>query len=373
MRHSREAKTEYSVLPWAEALALHGTEWLAIGREQNLNPSLLPDWTRIVVETLTDPRDVRVLAGTEGSQLVSLLPFQVHRERIGAIPVRVLQPISSLMSYHAQLVTRGQPAALLRALVGTRREYHWDILRLGGMLLGSPSALAVAQVAEAEHLTVNALPGDSSPYLHLETTARKLLARRKKADRYKIRRHAKDFAAMPQALERWYGRGDDMDALLQAILHIEAGSWKQAAGVAVSARPQETQYIRRLLQWLAASDLLFANVCFIADEPVAYNLSYRWEGCVGNMKGTYLDRFAHLGLGHYAQDQQIFRFADGGGQEFDFLGDAEPYKLSWTASTRCHGSFFISAPRGRGWLIGRAQQLRNRINRPNATVQKPAQ
>ncbi len=367
MNPSDELTIEYRVLPWAEALAAHGAQWLAIGRERNLNPSLLPDWTQIIVETLTDPREVQVLVGTDGAQLVSLLPFRINRDLIGPIPVRVLEPISSVMSYHAELITRGSPEALLQALIQTRREYPWDVLRLGGMLQESSSAQAIVKVAEEEGLTLNTLPGDNSPYLHLETTAEKLLASRKKQDRYNIHKHAKDFNALPQAEQRWYGPADDMEGLLEAILHIEAGSWKQAAGVAISAKPQETQYVRRLLQWLGARDLLFANVYFIAGEPVSYCLSYRWGGYLGNMKGTYLDRFAHLSLGHYATNQQILRFADAGGQEFDFLGDAEPYKLSWTASTRCHSSFFLSAPRGRGWLLGRAQRLRKRISRPHSS------
>jgi len=361
--HSRPSTTEYRVLPWAEALALHGAEWLAIGREQNLNPSLLPDWTRIIVETLTDAREVRVLVGMDGAQLVSLVPFHIRQDRISRIPVRVMEPISSVMSYHAELVTRGSPEALLKELIQTRHEFSWDLLHLGNVLMDSSSAQAIGQVAEAEQLTLNFLPGDTSPYLHLETTAEKLLTTRKKTDRYNIRRHMKDFAAMPQAVERWYGPADDMEALLEAILEIEAGSWKHAAGVAISAKPQEIQYVRRLLHWLGASGLLFVNVCFIAGEPVAYNLSYHWEGRLGSMKGTYVEKYAHVRVGHYTQDQQIFRFADTGGKEFDFLGDAEPYKLNWSPTTRRHGNFFLYAPRGRGRWLGRAQRLRNRLRK----------
>lgn len=352
---------EYRVLPWAEGLAMHGAEWLAIGRERHLNPTLLPDWTRIIVETLTDPREVRVLVGTDGARLVSLLPFQIRQGPISRIRVRILEPISSVMSYHAELVTRGEPEDLLRALIQTRRELPWDILRLVGILLDSPSARAITNVAQAERLALRQCSGDHSPYLHLETTAKRLLAARIKRDRYNVRKYAKEFAALPRAVERWYGPADDMEALLGAILHIEAGSWKQAAGVAINSNPSETQYVRRLLQCLAANDSLYANVCFIDGEPVAYNLAYRWEGSLGCMKGAYMDRFSHLSLGHFVRNQQIFRFADEGGKEFDFLGDAEPYKLGWSPTTRRHGSFFVSAHRGRGWWLGRAQQLRHRL------------
>ena len=363
MRQSGYPPTEYRVLPWAEALAIHSSEWLAIGREQNLNLSLLPDWTRIIVETLADPREVRVLIGMDGAQLVSLVPFHIRQDRMSRIPVRVLEPISSVMSYHAELVTRGSPEALVKALIQTRQGFSWDLLYLGGVPMDSSSARAIGHVAEAEQLTLNVLPGDTSPYFPLNTSAEKLLAARKKPDRYNIRKHAKNFAAMPQAVERWYGPTDDMEALLQVILEIEAGSWKHAAGVAISAKRQEIEYVRRLLHWLGASGLLFANVCFIAGEPVAYNLAYHWEGRLGSMKGTYVEKYSHLSLGHYTQDQQIFRFADAGGKEFDFLGDAETYKLDWAPTTRRHGNFFLYGPRGRGRWLGRAQRLRKRLRK----------
>ena len=364
--------TEYRVIPWAEACAVHGAEWLAIGRERGLNPTLLPDWTRIIVETLTDPRTVRVLIGTEGARLVCLLPFHVRNDSVSRIPVRILEPISSVVSYHAELVSRDEPAELLHALIRTRRDIPWDLVRLAGILLDSPSARAIVAVARTDGLTLAEWPGEASPYVRLGATGEKLLASRDKRDRYRIRKHAKDFAATPGATERWYGPGDDMEALLQAILHVEAGSWKQAAGVAISADPRETEYSRRLLHWLAATDRLFANVCFVGAEPVAYNLSYTWEGTIGCMKGTYLQEFAHLSLGHHAQDQQIFRFADAGGQECDFLGDAEPYKLGWTSTTRRHSDFFLYAPRGRGWLLGTAQRLRNRLRNADSSKKREA-
>lgn len=363
--------TEYRVIPWAEAITLHSADWLAIGLERGLNPTLLPDWTRIIVETLTDPGAVRVLIGTDGARLVSLLPFHVRNDHVSGIPVRILEPISSVVSFHAELVSRDDHADLLQALIQTRREIRWDILRLAAILLETPSARAIVDVARTERVTLNEWPGEASPYLPLLASGEKMLASRDKRDRYRIRKHAKDFAAIPGATERWYGRGDDMAALLQAILHVEAGSWKQAAGVAVSADPRETEYFRRLLLWLEATDRLFANVYFVNTEPVAYNLSYTWEGTIGCMKGTYLQNFAHLSLGHHAQDQQIFRFADAGGKECDFLGNAEPYKLGWTSTTRRHSDFFLYAPRGRGRLLGFAQRLRNRLRKSGGNEREP--
>lgn len=356
--------TEYRLMPWAEAYATHSAEWLAIGQNKGLNISLLPDWTRIVVECLTEPLDVHVLVGTEGSRLVDLLPFHLRNDRISRIPVRLLEPISAVVAYHAEFVSRDNPARLLRALVKTRDNLSWDLIRLAGTLSGSASEQAVRDVTRQDSLTMVRWPGRRSPYFHLGTTSEKLVASRDKRDRYLIRKHAKDFAAAPGAAMRWYGKDADSGQLLDAILHVEAGSWKERAGVSISGNPRETAFYRSLLPWLSANGHLLANVVSIDGSPVAYCLCYVWNGSYGCIKGSYREEFAKLAVGHHASDQLVIRAADDGGTEFDFLGDADPYKLAWSPATRDHSDYFIYSPRGLGRWLGLAQRARNHLRPP---------
>lgn len=365
--------SEYRLMDWGEALATHGAGWLELGIERGLNPTLLPDWTRIIVEALADPADVRVLVELDGPRLTGLLPFQLRQDRIRRVPVRILEPISSIVSYHAELVSRDDPSGLLRALLDTRDELGWDMVRLTGILEDSPTAQAVRAIAGADRLSLIHWPGESSPYLPLGTSSEQLVAARDKRDRYLIRKHARDFAATPGATERWFGKDANVEELLTAMLHVEAGSWKQAAGVAISGNARETNYYRHLLPWLAAQDQLAAMVLFIHAEPVAYTLCYAWRGTYGCMKGTYRNEFARLAVGHHAQDQLVARVTDSGAREFDFLGDADPYKLAWSPLTRRHGDYFLYAPRGRGRWLGLLQRLRNRLRRRAGKPRDPDQ
>ncbi len=355
--------TDYRLMNWAEALETHGRDWLALGQEQRLNPSLLPGWTRIIVETLADPGTVRVLVGTQASVLTALVPFRIRTERMRGIAVRILEPISSILSYHAEFVCREDPAGLLRALVQARKEVPFEFIRLAGILAGSETARVIPVIAAETRCGLVRWPGDESPYLPVGTTGESLLNARDKRDRYQVRRHARDFDATPGAESRWYADETGVEELLKAMLHVEAGSWKVQAGIAISSRPQETAYYRRLLPWLASTGQLLANVLSIAGEPVAYCLCNRWQDRYGCLKGTYREEFARLAVGHHAQDQLILRAADAGAVEFDFLGDADPYKLSWSPATRKHNDYFLYAPDGLGRWLGIAQQLRERLRR----------
>lgn len=365
--------TEYSIRPWAEAAATWSTEWLALGRELQLNPTLLPEWTGVIVETLTEPASVQVLVASEGGRLDGIVPFRVRTDAVGPFRVRILEPVSSILAYHAQLPARGDPTALLRHLAGTHRELGWDVLRMGGVLTDSPTEQAIRAVAQSDGLPLVSFPGEESPYLALGLSGEQLVARRRKRDRYLMRKNAKDFAAEPGAVELWYGMGGerevDTDGLLEGMLRIERDSWKAPAGVAISNDPRETAYYRRLLAQLAAAGNLRACLMVIDEVPAAYCLCYAWNGTFGCMKSTYREALARLAVGHCAQNQLLIRLADEGGTEFDFLGDSDRYKLAWSPTTRRHANHFLYAPAGRGWWLGTLQRLRNRF-RPAGT---PAQ
>ncbi len=355
--------TEYRLMGWEDALAAHRADWLALGIEGRLNPTLLPDWTQVIVETLADPATVRVLVGTRGPTLTGLIPFRIRPSRLRGFPVRILEPISSILAYHAEFACREDPAGLLGALIRSRTEIPWEFVRLAGILSESQTARTIHAVAAETGCGLVHWAGESSPYVPVGTSGENLLNARNKRDRYQIRRHAKDFEATDGSECRWYADGADIPELLQAMLHVEAGSWKQKAGVAISTRPMETRYYERLMPWLASTGQLLANVLWIHGEPVAYCLCNTWQHRYGCMKGTYREEFARLAVGHHAQDQLILRAADAGAVEFDFLGDADPYKLSWSPTTRRHDDFFLYAPSGRGRWLGLAQRLHERLRR----------
>ncbi len=360
-------------MPWAEAEATWASQWQALGRALNLNPTLLPAWTSTIVRELTAPGAVQVLIATDEGRLTGIVPFHVRPEMVGPFQVRVLEPVSSVVSYHAELPVRGDLAGLLRHLTGTHRTLGWDVLRFGGVLADSATDQAIRAVAKADGQPLISVPGEESPYMALGVSGETLVARRPKRDRYLMRKNAKDFAAEPGAVEVWYGMGGDpradTDQLLEAMLHIERDSWKAAAGVAISDDPRETAYYRRLLAQLAAAGQLRACLLVIDEVPAAYCLCYAWEGTYGCMKGTYREPLARLAVGHHAQNQLLVRLADEGGTEFDFLGDADRYKLAWSPTTRRHVDHFLYAPAGRGWWLGKIQQLRRRFRRPARPAQ----
>ncbi len=356
------------ILPWAEALATHHDAWHALVVGRNLDPTLSPGWVSAIVDTLLEPADVRVLVERDISGLVGVIPFHVRSGHVGRLPVRILEPVSSLLAYHAELATRGDPATLLDALLAPHDGLRWDLCRLTGILAGSTTAAQIPVVCRQRRLITTCTPGPSSPYMPVPAGGwSALVAARNKRDRYLIRRHAKDFAAQNTHGEFWVKDAQDVPKLLAAMLHVEAQSWKAGAGIAISGNPRETRYYERLLPWLAGEGLLVANVLTIAGTPVAYNLNYEWAGRVASIKGTYDEHYAKIAVGHHSQERLIERVADAGAHEIDFLGDADPYKLSWSSMVRRHEDWFIHARRGRGRWLGLIQRLRH-ARRQNAAA-----
>jgi CelD/BcsL family acetyltransferase involved in cellulose biosynthesis len=350
---------DYRLVPWPEAIAKHAQEWQALAEESGVNPTLMPEWASVIVDVLASPAQVQVLVGTLGDRLHAIVPFRVRDDRVSGVPVRVLEPLSSVMSYHAEFIARSEHESLVDALLDCGRTHPWDLVRVSGILAECATAKALIACAQRRGWSFVDWAGEASPYLQLGLSSNAILATSDKRKRYLLRKRAKRFGETSHSSLRWYETESDVASLFTAMLSIERASWKHDAGVAISTTERETRYYQRLLPWLARSRALLANVLWIGETPVAYCLCYRWQDAYGCIKASYRTDYAHLSIGHHSQDQLILRIADLGAREFDFLGNDDQDKLTWTDKLRHHRDYFIYSPRGRGRWLGIAQEMRN--------------
>jgi CelD/BcsL family acetyltransferase involved in cellulose biosynthesis len=134
-------------------------------------------------------------------------------------------------------------------------------------------------------------------------------------------------------------------------LNLEASGWKRQAGTAICSDPQVLRFYTLLADHAAASGwlrLLFLNV---NGRRIATSYASRYHDRLSFFKTGYDPEFAA-----YAPFKLLTYFAirDGfadGLREVDFLGDAEPWKLEWTATTRPHDWLFVFGNTMRSRLV----------------------
>ncbi len=353
--------TQFRVLPWPDALAAYGKAWENLVRRHRLNASCLPGWQSLLVDSHSRPEDVRVLVQLAGEELAGIMPFHTRRDTVNSVSVTVLEPICSVLGYHTELVSAGDPAKLLDGWLNQVDGEPWHMLRLNGMLDDTPTSIAIEAVCTAAGHSVIRNVGEVSPYLVFDKSWDELVAERPKKKRYQMRKRAKDFAQLTNASYRWLNTPETVDELLAAMMKIEEGSWKQASGVAIASDPREVRYQKALLAWLADRGALRALVLFSGSRPVAFDLFALWDGWAGNLKGSFDSEFSVISPGNICLDIAMEELAGEGVREMDFLGYAEDYKLSWTKTTREHSDWFVFRRGTRGQLLGIAKKLRGKL------------
>ena len=353
---------EWQLLPIDAALAQYRGTWQDLCDSLGVNPSLAPGWVSLGCDALQVRSEVQVLLGLENSKLVAVLPVRLTSRRVWGISLQAVELGGGAVNYHAEIVSSVEPAVILRALAAVlQQRKRWHVLIAPNILLGTRTAAALQDPATLDASHVEIQLSERSPYLPLQGSWDEYLATRNKSFRYSVRRQEKDAAAAGTSEIRWFSEPQQVAEFWQALLDIEARSWKAEAGRAISSRPVELRYNEALLPYLADQGMLLGNVLFIDREPVAYNLCCNYRGWVGQLKTSFDNQHAKIRPGALIVQSMVQRVFDSQQREFDFLGDLQPHKLEWTDAIREHAEIRVYSST---WLARLMHRMKRAIERP---------
>lgn len=348
------------ILPWRDSVPALRGQWTALLDADDVDLSMHPSWLEAVAGAWGCLDELHVCAVYDGTDLRFVLPYRVVRRTMYGIPVRVLEPASSLASYHVQMLAdapRELPRLLAVALAVVPQ--CWDVLHFGALLVDTPTTAGLRALARERGWRLLSEPGERSPYLRLEGDWASVLGAKSQKTRYTLRRKERRLHAAGRFEEHWYTHAEQTEDLLRAMLHVEERSWKVHAGMAISRRPQEIRYYERLLPLLARLDALRANTLILDGAPIAYSLCYRWRARWAQMKTSFDDAFRQLSPGSVVNLYAIRRACEEGDREFDFLGDVMPHKQEWTDDLRAHEDVYVYSNHARARALGLAKALRH--------------
>lgn len=334
-------------------------DWHLLAQNVQTNYSLYPEWTKIIAMSQGIMNQSQIIAAYENGRLVTVLPLTVSEKRFIGTRIRTLQFISNYVSYHNDVLSSLTGRQTLDILLTEAEQYKAQVIQFTG--LRAESAIAHTLRSMDSSLThVYTLPGEASPYLPLDHWP-ELLRSKSKKFRYKLRKRA-EILERDDVHMHWFEKPEDCPVLLAAIQNIEDNSWKKQEGFSIFERPHERYYHEMLLELLSRSSRMFANVLFYREAPIAYNLCCVHDGWVGQLKTSFDRRFAELSPGALVIDMAIRHAIEIGATEFDFLGDADPHKLTWTKHVRTHTNYFVYLASGfRGRVVAGLKKLKNHV------------
>lgn len=310
------------------------------------NVSLGPGWARCIAKShdLLDRIEV-VEVRRDGRS--AILPLFVDDVRYLRLPLRSVEFLSNVVSYHAQPLADMEPDRLVGVLEELARERRAHVIRALNVR-DDGCANALISAARARGLFVVDELGEESPYIEIDCPWDEFLGRRSRKFRANLTRTERQVGKMPEPRMRWFESPDDCVELLESIFQIEDASWKAAEGKAITQRPNERRYHEMLLPELARLGCLRANVLYSRGVPVAYVLAAAANRWVGQMKTSYDNRYRDSGAA--VIDASVARAFSEGALEYDFLGNADPHKLRWTEKTRRHRNILLFLPHWRTTL-----------------------
>ena len=259
-----------------------------------------------------------MIAARRDGRLAGLLPV-VWRGGMLASPTNWHSVIHGALA-----VSPDVEAAIFRemAVLGARRV---DIAALGPQ-----PALALSGILSASGYRTSVRVIQRSPYLPLSGTWESYLAGRSRNLRRTLRRCRNRLADLGQVSVTVSTGEQDLDEQLTEGFAIEASGWKHSRGTAITSRPETLQFYRELTRYAASAGILRLVFLRLDQRAVAFSLSLESGGRHYDIKVGHDASLNRAGPGIVLMAAMLERAFSIGLESYEFLGDAEPYKLRWT-------------------------------------------
>ena len=312
-----------SASPAAALSELEGLsdEWEELAERLRAPPFLRPGW--IAAWWLAfgrGRREVRTERRPEDGRLSALLP--VSREH-GACN----SPTNWHSPEHGVLAESDAAARRLLAALFEERPRRVSLAFL------SPERAELARAeAQARGQRVIQRTLQRSPYVPIEgdwESYRSSLNKGFRDDLRRMRRRLEERGKVTLEVTP-EGRGE----LLEQGFTVEASGWKGARGTAIRSRSADRLFYIELARWAAARGWLRLAFLRLDGRALAFDFCLEHAGVHYLIKTGYDPEFRELGPGRLLREEMLARAFRERLHSYELLGEAEPWKLRWTSTTR---------------------------------------
>ena len=186
-----------------------------------------------------------------------------------------------------------------------------------------------------------------SPYIDLTglEEAAGLLDRKMRKEMRRVRRRLEEEGALVLDVVR---DAEGVPAALEEAYALEALQWKGEAGSAIASDERTRAFYSAVATWAAARGTLRLAMLRLDGRAIAFELDILDGGGLHAMKAGFDPEWSRFSPGHLLMLDLIDEAIGQGVRTYEFLGDAEPYKLRWTEDVREMRRLEASPPGARG-------------------------
>jgi CelD/BcsL family acetyltransferase involved in cellulose biosynthesis len=356
---ARAVAPTVDVVSGYDALVALEREWNdAVTRARIPHPFLRHEWVRTWWDAFQTPAaHLYIQVVRAQGRVIAIAPLMRETVTMYGMRVRQVRFIHNDHTPRTDMIIAGDPEAAYEAIwqaLRTGRE-RWDVLLLSQLERGSKTEDAFRAFAAREGLRTGTWRSSDSPYLAItggwHTYLNSLPAKFRSNLRNRLSRLAK---IGPVSLEVLTDRAS-IAAAADDAWRLESSGWKRDAGTSIASDPAVQRFYTSLIErgtgagWL---ELLFLKV---GDRRIATSYGARFDNRLFLFKTGYDPEFATGAPFKTLTSLAIEDACRRGLSEVDFLGDAEPWKLEWTSTSRGHDWLYVFGKTIRAQLLHSAK------------------
>jgi len=334
-------------------------EWNdAVTRARIPHPFLRHEWVRTWWDAFQTPAaQLYIQVVRAQGRVIAIAPLMRETVTMYGMRVRQVRFIHNDHTPRTDMIIAGDPEAAYEAIwqaLRTGRE-RWDVLLLSQLERGSKTEDAFRGFAASEGLRTGTWRSSDSPYLAItggwDTYLNSLPAKFRSNLRNRLSRLA---TIGPVSLQVLTDRAS-IAAAADDAWRLESSGWKRDAGTSIASDPAVQRFYTSLIErgtgagWL---ELLFLKV---GDRRIATSYGARFDNRLFLFKTGYDPEFATGAPFKTLTSLAIEDACRRGLSEVDFLGDAEPWKLEWTSTSRGHDWLYVFGKTIRAQLLHSAK------------------
>jgi CelD/BcsL family acetyltransferase involved in cellulose biosynthesis len=297
-------------------------EWDALAHRTGAPPFSRPGWIAAWFAAFAADRP-SIVCAWRGDRLAGVLPLR-RRARGLTSPTNAQTPGFDILAEDAAV------ARLLARRVFARAPRHVHLAHLDA---GDPALAELERVAAGSGYRLLRTTIQRSPVVALSGRAGPALGLRAK-DAANLRRRERRLAETGRISVDVYDGGDGLDELLAEGLRLEGSGWKQRRGTAIASHDDTRRFYGEVARWASTEGLLRLAFLRVDGRGLAFQLALQDARAYWFLKGGYDPAAAACAPGRLLARDMVDRAAAAGLERFEFLGDAEPWKLEWTRDCR---------------------------------------
>jgi CelD/BcsL family acetyltransferase involved in cellulose biosynthesis len=273
--------------------------------------------------------------------------------RMYGMPARRIRFIQNDHTPRTDIIVAAQPDESYRAIWRALRAERdrWDVLQLSQLERESDTRRRFCELAAADGCVTGLWQSGDSPYLSLTGTWDDYLGSLPAKFRSNLRNRMSRLTRLGEPALEVISERRAIEAACEEAWRLESSGWKREAGTAITCDPAVQRFYTTLIERGTAARWLQLLFLKVGDRRIATSYGACFNDRLFLFKTGYDPEFA---TGAPFKILTYFAIREAYAQgltEVDFLGDAEPWKLEWTSTSRGHDWLFVFSDTIRARLL----------------------